>query len=466
MKFFRVKELSDVRAEASKTELKKTMTSLDLLLLGLGGIIGSGIFVITGYAAANYAGPAITVSFLLGAFACTFTALAYSELAAMLPVAGSAYTYAYVTMGEGFAALVGWAIVMVSVFGAATVGAGWSGYATGILSAAGIPLPEVLTKIPSQGGWMNFPAFLIVAIMSMILVRGTQGVSKLNGLLVMVKIAAIFLFVLISIPHIDPVHWESFAPNGFIGIAAGAGFIFMAYTGFDTVATAAEECKNPNRDLPIGIIGSLVGSALLYIIVSGVLTSIAPYSSLNNSEPMAHALRYNGIMMGAKIVALGALTGLSTVILAQVYGLSRILFVMARDGILPSCLMKIHPKFSTPYVGILGGGALIAVIAGFLPVATLGQLCSMFTLMVFIFVSIGVMILRYKKPDEKRTFRCPAVYFIASTSVIFCSFLFVQLFLENWKLYLLSVFGGLLIYALYGSRYSTMNEKVAVKVLT
>jgi APA family basic amino acid/polyamine antiporter len=343
MKHLRIKSLAIVKKELNKTEMKKTLGAFDLIMLGLGGIIGTGIFVITGLAAAEYAGPAITLSFALGGLACVFTALAYSELASMLPVAGSAYTYAYVTMGEAAAVFVGWSIIMLTIFGAATVAAGWSGYVVGMLESTGIHLPIALTHVPSQGGMINLPAVLIVLLLSLFLVRGTQSAAKLNGILVVVKLIAILLFVTSAYPHIDPKNWEVFAPNGFFGIAAGAGFVFMAYTGFDTLAAAAEECHNPNRDLPLAIIASLVISAVLYVVVSGILTAIVPYASLNNSEPMAFALRQNGIGLGAKLVATGVIAGMTTVLLSQIYAVSRVLLVMGRDGIFPKVFTRIHP---------------------------------------------------------------------------------------------------------------------------
>jgi APA family basic amino acid/polyamine antiporter len=458
MSIFRTKNLAEVKSDIGKTTLKKNLGALDLVLLGLGGIIGTGIFVLTGLAAAKYAGPSITLSFLMGGIACVFTALAYAELASMLPVAGSSYTYVYVTMGEGLAALAGWLTMMIFTFGASTVATGWAGYIVGILNSMGIHLPDALTKIPSEGGIINLPAVLVIMLLSLFLLKGTKDAAKLNGVLVFVKLGAIFWFLFAAFPHIKPEYWADFAPNGFFGIAAGAGFVFMAYTGFDTLATAAEECKNPNRDLPIGIIGSLMGSAILYVIVSGVLTAIVPYKLLNNAEPMALALRANGIGIGAKLVATGAVAGMTTVMLTQIFGQSRILYVMARDGLLPYHFTFVHKKFSTPYVGILLSGALMASIAGFVPVSTTGQLSSMSALATFAFVSVGVMIMRYKKPNEKRPFRCPAVYVVASLSTIICTFMLIQLLSENWRPFLASVLCGVLIYVIYGYRNSTLNQ--------
>jgi len=449
MQFFKTKQLKEVKESAGQAGLKKSLGAMDLILLGLGAIIGTGIFVLTGLAAAEYAGPAITLSFLVGAVACVFTALAYAELASMLPVSGSAYSYAYVTLGEGVAAVIGWTVMMVFTFGAATVASGWSGYMVGILESAGIQLPLEWTKIPSEGGWVNLPAVAIVMILTLLLVKGTQFAAKLNGILVVVKLAAIGVFVYFALPHVDMKNWEVFSPNGFFGVAAGAGFIFMAYTGFDTLATAAEECRNPNRDLPIGIIGSLVGSAVLYILVAGLLTAIVHYSTLNNSQPMAHALRANGIQLGALLVATGAIAGMTTVLLTQIFGQSRILMVMARDGVFPALFTRVHPRYSTPYVGILLTGLIVTLITGFVPVSTLGQLSSMATLVVFSFVSLAVMILRYKYPNEYRPFKCPAVYVVASLSFVLCFFLFAQLLVENWKPYLASTFMGLVVYLVF-----------------
>ncbi len=455
---FRTKSLALIKAELSQTEFKKNLGILDLVLLGLGGIIGTGIFVLTGLAAAEYAGPAITLSFLLGAVACIFTALAYAELAAMLPTAGGGYTYIYVSLGEVFAAAVGWLMLMTFTFGTATVAAGWSGYMAGILKAMRLELPAAWHQIPSEGGMVNLPAMFIIALMTLIQIKGAKGAARLNGLLVFVKLGAILIFLVAAIPHFDFANWEDFSPNGTYGIIAGAGFIFMAYTGFDTVATAAEECKNPNRDLPLGIIFSLLGSALLYILVAGVLTGIVPYASLKNPEPMTFALRAIGVQTGAKIVATGAVAGMTTVILTLIFGQSRILFVMARDGLLPPLFMRLHPRSNTPALSIMISGAVMALIAGFAPVSALGQIASMSSLATYCFVSIGLMVLRVRYPLEKRPFRCPAVFLTASASALICGVMFIQLFLRNWQPFSAAVSIGLLIYLVYGHWHSKLEH--------
>ena len=450
MQIFHKKSLEAILASAEKHSLKKSLGAVDLLLLGIGCVIGTGIFVLTGVAAAKYAGPAITISYALAGFACVFAALAYTELASMVPVAGSAYTYSYVALGEMVAWIVGWGLILEYAVGASTVAAGWSGYMVGILNSAGIHLPDVITKVPSQGGIVNLPAVLIALFVGLLLIRGTKESAQLNRILVSVKLGAIFLFLTIAVPHIRVSNWADFNPFGFNGIATGAAFIFFAYVGFDAVACAAEECHNPNRDLPIGIIGSLLVCTILYIAVAGTLTGIVPYATLNNAEPLASALRANGSNIGSALVATGAIAGMTTVLLVLMYGQSRIFFVMSRDGLLPPIFCKLHSRFHTPYISSIMIALGVALVSGFTPIATMGNLTSMGTLLAFIVVAFGVMIMRTTKPDAPRPFKCPAVYVIAPIAILSCGYLMYQLILTTGKPFLIWSAIGIVVYFSYG----------------
>jgi APA family basic amino acid/polyamine antiporter len=451
MSIFHKKSLDAMRVSAERHSLRKTLGAMDLLLLGVGCVIGTGIFVLTGVAAAQYAGPAITVSYALAGFACIFAALAYAELASMVPVAGSAYTYTYVAMGEIVAWMVGWGLILEYAVGASTVAAGWSGYLVGILNSAGIHMPELLTKVPSDGGIVNLPAVLIALFVGLLLTRGTKESARLNKILVSIKLGAIFIFLAVAAPHIKTANWTNFAPYGFDGITSGAAFIFFAYVGFDAVACGAEECRNPKRDLPIGIIGSLLVCTILYILVAGTLTGIVPFATLNNAEPLASALRANGSNIGSALVATGAIAGMTTVLLVLMYGQSRIFFVMSRDGLLPKFFSKLHPRFQTPYISSMLIGLAVALISGFTPIHTMGNLTSMGTLFAFIIVAIGVIVLRITHPNEPRPFKCPAVYIIAPIAVLSCGYLIYKLFLTTGKPFLIWGVIGLVVYLGYKS---------------
>ncbi len=457
-KLFRTKNLAETVNSAEHSSLKKTLGATDLVLLGIGCTIGTGIFVLTGIAAAKYAGPAISLSYLFSAFACAFAALAYAELASMVPASGSAYTYTYVVIGEFIAWLVGWGLVLEYGVGAATVASGWSGYMIGILQAGGVNLPEYLIKTPANGGLINLPAVLIALFIGFLLIRGTKESVIVNRVLVGVKLTAIFIFLIVAVPMIDTKNWADFAPFGINGIFLGAATIFFAYIGFDAVATAAEECKNPKRDVPIGIIGSLAISAVLYFTVAIVLTGIAHYTLLDNSEPLAYALRINGSNIGSALVAIGAITGMTTVLLVLMYGQSRIFYVMSRDKLIPPIFGKIHPRFNTPYVSAMIVAVGVALTAGLTPIHTLGHMTSLGTLFAFIVVAIAVMMLRKSKPDLARPFKCPAVYFVAPMAVLCCGYLIYNLLLETGKPFVIWTIIGLLIYFGYGYRKSPLNK--------
>lgn len=456
---FRTKSIESILEGAHKNSLKKTLGALDLVLLGIGCTIGTGIFVLTGVAAAEHAGPAISISYFLAGLVCMFAGLAYTELAAMVPVAGSAYTYSYAVLGELVAWLVACGLVLEYTVAASTVAAGWSGYLVGILKQGGIFLPEYLTKVPSEGGVVNLPAVLIAFFVGALLVRGTKESVIVNRVLVGLKLGVIFLFLLIAAPEIKMENYVEFFPFGIHGVVVGAATIFFAYLGFDAVATTAEECKNPKRDLPIGIIGSLAVCTVIYIAVSLVLTGIVNFSTLSNPEPMARALRENGSNIGSALVGTGAVAGMVTVLLVMMYGQSRIFFAMSRDGLIPASFSKLHKKFSTPYISCIIVTIAVMLISGFTPIRTMGQMSSLGTLFAFCVVAIGVLVLRVKRPELKRTFKCPAVFFVAPMAIISCGYLIYTLLLETGKPFFIWFAIGLVVYFSYGRRKSPLNKK-------
>ena len=460
---FRKKSIEEVIATAKHKSLKKTMGAMDLVLLGIGCTIGTGIFVLTGIAAAQHAGPAISISYLLAGLACVFAGLAYTELAAMVPVAGSAYTYSYAAIGEFVAWLVACGLILEYTVGASTVAAGWSGYFVGILKTGGITLPDSLTKVPSDGGIINLPAVCIAFFVGCLLVRGTKESVIVNRILVGVKLVIIFLFMIVAAPHIKMVNYAEFMPFGWHGVVVGAATIFFAYIGFDAVATAAEETKNPNRDLPIGIIGSLLICTFLYIVVALALTGITHYSELNNAEPMAYALRQNGSNIGSALIGTGALAGMVAVLLVLMYGQSRVCFVMSRDGLIPSRFSDLHKKFETPYISCIFVTVAVMLISGFTPIQTMGHMTSLGTLFAFVVVAIGVLILRVKKPELHRPFRCPAVHITAPIAILSCGYLIYTLLFETGKIFLIWIVLSVIVYFLYSYRKSPLGKVAAKK---
>jgi APA family basic amino acid/polyamine antiporter len=457
MNLLRKKSIQSILLNAEKNSLKKTLGVFDLIMIGIGCTIGTGIFVVTGVAAATYAGPAISISYFLAALACFFAALAYAELAAMVPVSGSAYTYSYAVLGEFIAWLVGWGLILEYGIGASTVAAGWSGYVVGILKSGGIFLPEYLTQVPANGGIINLPAIFISLFIGFLLLRGTKESVALNRILVAIKLGVIFLFLIIAAPMIKPENWSDFMPFGISGIFVGAATVFYAYIGFDAVATAAEECKNPKRDLPIGIIFSLLICTILYVAVALMLTGITPYFELNNAEPLARALRLNGSNIGSALVATGAVAGMSSVLLVLIYGQSRIFFVMSRDRLIPAPFSKLHKKFGTPHISVTTTSIAVAIISGFLPLKTLSHLTSLGTLFAFITVAIGVLVLRITQPSLNRPFKCPAVWLTVPLAVLSCGYLVYNLLLENGGWFLAWSVLGLVIYFSYGYRSSSKS---------
>ncbi len=444
MSFLHKKSFESIRELGRTSGLSKTLGAFDLILLGLGAIIGTGVFVVTGIVAAKYAGPAVMLSYVIAGVTCVFVALAYTELATMLPASGSIYTYSYVAFGEMFAWLMGSVIILELGFSAGVVAAGWSGYVQAILSAGGITLPKALTTVPMNGGIINLPALLIVLFVTFILYLGTKDSKRLNAILVFIKMGAIFAFVVSAVPHFEATNWENFMPFGIENMAKGASILFFALTGFGTIAATAEECKNPNRDLMIGIIGSLVISTIVYVIIAGLVTGIAPFDQLNNDQPLAHELTLNNSNIGSAIVATGAVCGMTTVLMMQIYGTSRIFYVIARDGLLPKSFAKLHPKYDSPYVTILIFSALAAVLGAFCPTEILTQLSSMGSLIDYIMVALIVMIFRIKMPDVERPFKCPAAFVIIPLVLVACTYLlWIQIFDGDFNL---MIAGRMLMY--------------------
>lgn len=456
---FRKKDISLLTPEAAHGQLKRTMGTLDMILLGIGCVIGTGIFVITGVAAAQNAGPGIIISFIISGLACLFTALAYAELASMVPAAGTVYAYSYASIGEIAAWITGWCLILEYSVGASVVAAGWSGYMAGILKSFGIDLPHTLSAIPAEGGLVNLPAVMIVLALTLLLVRGTRESALLNKVLVAIKLLVVVIFILLALPFVNTANWTPFMPFGIFGVAQGAAIIFFAYTGFDAVATAAEECHNPRRDLPMGIIVSLLICMLLYIIVAAVLTGIVPYRELDNAAPVTYALSSIGNHLGAAIVGVGAITGITTVLLVLIYGQSRILYAMSRDGLIPKGVCEVHKHYGTPYKITVLIGIFVALVAGFMPISDMAKLSNIGILFAFIIASTGAMILRITNPDADRPFRCPFLVIVALISIFSCSFLMFILDVNTWLMFIGWLILGAIFYFAYGYRNSCLGKK-------
>lgn len=461
MDLFRRKSIDELQAAAAASGMLKNLAAVDLLMLGIGAVIGTGIFVLTGVAAAKYAGPAVPLSFILSGLTCALAGLAYAEFASIVPASGSAYTYAYASLGEFIAFIVGWNLILEYTVTSSAVAVGWSGYVVGLFASAGLVLPHELVVAPAEGGIFNLPAVLITLFLSFLLVRGTKESVKLNRILVFVKLAAIFLFLVLAAPHVDATNWEPFLPFGYSGVVSGAAIVFFAYIGFDAVATTAEECRNAARDLPVGIIGSLFICTLLYAVVAAVLTGVVPYLMLDTAEPVAFALRHIGYNVGSAIVAVGAICGITTVLLVLLYGQSRIFFAMSRDGMVPANVCKIHRRFHTPYRVTILGAIFVSVIAGVFPIGMIAEMANIGTLSAFLIASIGVMVLRKTEPDLKRNFKCPAVWLIAPLAVLSCGYLMANLPLATWHRFGFWILFGLCVYFGYSRAHSVIGRRAA-----
>ena len=482
--------------------LKRALSATNLTTLGIGAIIGAGIFVLTGQAAAQYAGPAIVISFIISGFACAFAGLCYTEFASMIPISGSAYTYAYATLGEFLAWIIGWDLILEYLFAASTVSVGWSGYVVSFLKDFGVHIPAQLTaatntllvEVPGMG-WkavtgslthellskgidihslpqvtalFNLPAMFIIALLTVLLVSGIKKSASFNNIMVVIKVAVIIMFIGIGFAFVSHHNWTPFIPPntgefghfGWSGILRGAGVIFFAYIGFDAVSTAAQEARNPKKDMPIGILGSLGVCTILYILVAIVLTGIVSYTMLNVPDPIAVGVNAMGPSMFwlRPVIKVAAVAGLSSVILVMLLGQPRIFFSMANDGLLPKVFAKVHGKFRTPYVSQILTGVIATVLAGILPIGLLGELVSIGTLLAFVIVCISVMVLRKTRPDLPRPFKTPLVPLVPILGVITCLAQMMALPFDTWMRLVIWMVAGFFIYFLYGRKHSKVRK--------
>ncbi len=450
-------------AESHSGGLKRALGALDLTALGIGAIVGAGIFVLTGVAAARYSGPAVVLSFVVSGFACAMAALCYAEFAAMIPVAGSAYSYSYATMGELVAWIIGWDLVLEYAVGASAVASGWSGYLMTILDGLRIHLPVALTHAHGSvpGGVIDLPALLIVFVISGVLYIGISESARLNSIIVGIKLFVIGIVIVVGGFYVKPANWSPFAPMGWSGVMKGAAVIFFAYIGFDAVSTAAEEVVNPQRDLPRGILGSLFVCTTLYILVAAVLTGMVPAKVIDIKAPLASAFVLRGLNFVSGVISLGAVAGLTSVLLVLLLGQSRIFFAVSRDGLLPAAFSKIHPRFRTPYIPTVLTGLAVGLTAALLPIQEIAELANIGTLFAFVLVCFGVWILRHIEPTLKRPFHTPLVPLVPILGVICCTYLMSSLPEVTWIRFVLWLVIGLVIYLSYGryhSRVASIEE--------
>jgi APA family basic amino acid/polyamine antiporter len=478
MDLFRRKSVTELQAEAlTDTSLKRALGPLNLTLLGIGAIIGTGIFVLTGTVAAVNAGPAVVLSFTFAGVASIFAALCYAEFASLVPMAGSAYTYGYATLGELFAWIIGWDLVLEYALGAVTVAIGWSGYVVSFLHGIGIDIPCMLsaargTVVQCADGTQvtavfNLPAVVIIGLVTTLLVIGIKESANFNNVIVFIKVAVVLLFIIFAVKAINPDNWRPFIPPntgdpqhfGFSGIMAGAAVVFFAYIGFDAVSTAAQEAKNPQRDMPIGIIGSLLICTVLYIVVSAIATGVVPYRELNVPDPIAVAADRAGMGWMASLIKLGAIAGLSSVILVMLLGQSRVFWTMSKDGLLPPVVSQIHPKFQTPWITSIVTGVGVAIFSALLTVREAASLVSIGTLLAFVIVSIGILVLRVREPNLPRAFKTPWVWFVAPAGAVSALWLMISLPWSTWQRLLIWFAIGLVVYFGYGVRRSKLAQR-------
>jgi APA family basic amino acid/polyamine antiporter len=478
---FRRKNLDQLIAESKIDHgFKKALTAFNLITLGIGAIIGTGIFVLTGTAAAIYAGPAIALSFIISALGCVFAGLCYAEFASMIPISGSAYTYSYASLGEFMAWIIGWDLILEYLFASATVAVGWSGYVVSFLHDIHVTVPAAISQAPLQyskelgwslsGSWINFPAVFIVVMVTALLVIGIKESVTFNNVIVIIKLIVILLFIFFGMWYVNVENWSPFIPEntgtfgqfGWSGVLTGSGVIFFAYIGFDAVSTAAQESKNPQKHMPIGILVSLLVCTVLYIAVALVLTGMVHYSKLNVPAPIAvaidsvaHSLRWLN-----PLVKIGAIAGLSSVVLVMLMGQPRIFFSMSKDGLLPKSFSKLHSRFQTPYITTILTGSVAAIVAGLFPINILGQLVSIGTLLAFVIVCISVIILRKSRPDAVRPFKTPFVPLFPILGAGICFLQMVSLPADTWWRLFIWMALGVIIYFSYGRHNSKLNKQL------
>src|SRR6476646_6320423 len=464
---------NEATAEGENT-LKRALGATNLVLLGIGAIIGAGIFVLTGTAAANYAGNAVVLSFILAGLACAFAGLCYAEFASMIPIAGSAYTYGYATLGEFVAWIIGWDLILEYLLGASTVAVGWAGYLAEFLRKVGLPLPAQISGAPfafanghftPTGSLVNLPAMILIGLLTVILVIGIKESARFNNVIVFLKVAIVLLVIVFGFMFVNTANWHPFiSPSegpgkyGWDGIARGGGVIFFAYIGFDAVSTTAQEAKNPQRDMPIGILGSLAVCTVLYILMLLVMTGLTSYKNLNVPHPVFVAIEAAGPALAwlRPIINIGAIAGLASVVLVMLMAQPRIFYSMSRDGLLPPVFGKVHPRFKTPYITTILTGIVAAVVAALFPIGLLGELVSIGTLLAFVIVCGGILVLRYRSPNLARPFRTPLVPFVPIMGILVCGYMMSSLPGATWRRLIVWMILGLVIYFAYSRSHSKL----------